>query len=91
MRSLFSRRRRAEAAAAMLDRRRAIHAPTVPPRLAPQPYQTGTVSQVVPHVPERAARRLCLPPVMEEPVDGRPGAADVGAEGAVPEQRVRER
>ena len=51
----------------------------------------GTVSQV--RAALRSARRAAVgvAPVMEEPVDGRAGAADVGAEGAEPEQLGRER
>ena len=41
----------AEAALAVLDRQRAIHTPTV----RAQPYQVGTVSQVLRRAPERRA------------------------------------
>ena len=47
-----------------------------------QPYHAGTVSQVR---PSAAKRRRAAPPrplCVEQPVDGRPRAADVGAKGA---------
>ena len=56
-----------------------------------QPYHAGAVSQVRPRAPQLRARGLGVRAVLEEPVDGRPGAADVGAEGAERAQLVGER
>ena len=84
IRSLFSRSRRPKRVLRCSIVAGRSMAETVPP----QPYQTGTVSQVLPAPAELATRRLRLAAVVEEAVDRRPGAADVGTEGAVPEQHA---
>ena len=80
--------RPAEAGAAVLDRQRTC--PWLNRYHAGHPYQTGTVSQVRAALDEHAVA-AGVPPVVEEPVDGRAGTADVGAERAEPQQLGGER
>ena len=56
-----------------------------------QPYHAGAVSQVAPAAFSARCAASRAGPVVEEPVDRRAGAADVGAEGAERAQLVRER
>ena len=61
------------------------------PDHANQPYHAGTVTQTRPKRRSRRAARVGVRRPVKEAVDGRAGAADVGAKGALREQLAGER
>ena len=89
MRSRLSRSARPKRRAAVLDGRRTVHDHERSRAISPVPDGHGQPGAA--RGAERAAGGVGVAAVVEEPVDGRAGAADVGSERAEPEQLRGER